>query len=162
MPQELWRAFLERAAASGSLRLDGDRVARAGHEIRLSAEDLEAARRIEMRFLEAALDPPDTPDVLAVEGGARAARIVDLLVGQGRLVRIRDGRYFHRDALAQLRSKLGRRARTAPLIDVAAFKELAGVTRKNAIPLLEQLDAERVTRRVGNSREILVREPSGD
>ena len=41
-------------------------------------------------------------------------------------------------------------------IDVATFKELAGVTRKNAIPLLEQLDAERRTRRVGNLREILV------
>jgi len=40
-------------------------------------------------------------------------------------------------------------------MDVGTFKDLAGVTRKNAIPLLEQLDAERVTRRSGNLREIL-------
>ena len=160
MPQEVWRTFLERAAAQGSIRLDGDRVARAGHEVRLSSEDLEAARRIEGRFLGAALDPPDAPDVLAAEGGPRAARIIDLLVAQGRLVRIRDGRLFHRDALVDLRSKLRVRARTSALIDVAEFKQLAGVTRKNAIPLLEQLDSERFTRRVGNSREILVREPT--
>jgi hypothetical protein len=43
-------------------------------------------------------------------------------------------------------------------MDVAAFKDLAGVTRKNAIPLLEQLDAERVTRRLGSVREILSRD----
>ena len=36
------------------------------------------------------------------------------------------------------------------------FKELVGVTRKNAIPLLEQMDEERTTRRAGNVREILI------
>ncbi len=162
MPQELWRAFLEREQARGSIRLDGERVARAGHEVRLSEGDRTAASRIEKRFLDAALDPPDAAAVLAAEGGARAARIVDLLVAQGRLVRIRDGRLFHEAPLAQLRAKLRDHARTCALIDVTQFKQLAGVTRKNAIPLLEQLDAERVTRRVGNSREILVREPAGD
>jgi selenocysteine-specific elongation factor len=40
-------------------------------------------------------------------------------------------------------------------IDVAQFKEMTGVTRKYAIPLLEYLDRERVTRRVGDAREIL-------
>ena len=60
----------------------------------------------------------------------------------------------------ELRAKLTRWARTSPRIDVAEFKALAGVTRKNAIPLLEQMDSERVTRRVGNSREILVRAPA--
>jgi selenocysteine-specific elongation factor len=40
-------------------------------------------------------------------------------------------------------------------MDVATFKELTGVSRKYAIPLLEYLDRERVTRRVGDAREIL-------
>ena len=40
-------------------------------------------------------------------------------------------------------------------IDVAKFKEMTGVSRKYAIPLLEYLDRERVTRRVGDAREIL-------
>jgi len=43
----------------------------------------------------------------------------------------------------------------SPKIDVAKFKELIGVTRKYAIPLLEYLDRERVTKRVGDEREIL-------
>ena len=40
-------------------------------------------------------------------------------------------------------------------IDVATFKERFGVTRKFAIPLLEYLDRERVTRRVGDARVVL-------
>jgi selenocysteine-specific elongation factor len=45
--------------------------------------------------------------------------------------------------------------RTPATIDVATFKERFGVTRKFAIPLLEYLDRERVTRRAGDSRVIL-------
>jgi alkanesulfonate monooxygenase SsuD/methylene tetrahydromethanopterin reductase-like flavin-dependent oxidoreductase (luciferase family) len=41
------------------------------------------------------------------------------------------------------------------LIDVAAFKDLARVSRKYAIPLLEYFDRERVTRRAGDRRLIL-------
>jgi selenocysteine-specific elongation factor len=42
-----------------------------------------------------------------------------------------------------------------PMIDVAKFKEIAGVSRKYAIPLLEYFDRSRVTRRVGDKRQIL-------
>ena len=45
----------------------------------------------------------------------------------------------------------------SPRMDVATFKELTGVSRKYAIPLLEYLDREHITRRVGDAREILVR-----
>jgi selenocysteine-specific elongation factor len=81
--------------------------------------------------------------------------VFELLLAQGALVRIPDGKVFHAAALRDLRERLrAYRARSAT-IDVGAFKELAGVTRKHAIPLLEHLDAERVTRRRGNLREIL-------
>jgi selenocysteine-specific elongation factor len=42
-----------------------------------------------------------------------------------------------------------------PKFGVGEFKNLAGVTRKHAIPLLEYLDRQRVTRRVGDERVIL-------
>jgi selenocysteine-specific elongation factor len=156
IPLDAWRGLVDGLAERGSLRRIGERVALATHRVVLSAGDMESSRRIEARFREGWLDPPDAADVIRAEGGDRAARIVDLLQADGRLVRIKDGRLFHAEAVADLRLKLrdfGKRSRT---IDVATFKELAGVTRKNAIPLLEQFDAERVTRRVGNAREILI------
>jgi selenocysteine-specific elongation factor len=59
-----------------------------------------------------------------------------------------------------LKAKLidyGSRNEPHRLIDVAAFKELAGVSRKYAIPLLEYFDNERVTRRSGDKRLILIK-----
>jgi selenocysteine-specific elongation factor len=155
IPQEAWRVWLETMVRQGHLRLEGEWVALAGHRVVLSGEDKALADRIEAAFRDAGLDPPEPNHVLAAEGGGRAERLLDLLVSDGRLVRIRDGRPFHAEALETLKRKLGDYAKKSRTIDVAAFKQLAGVTRKNAIPLLEHLDAERVTRRVGNVREIL-------
>jgi len=155
LPQEAWRALLAELAEEGTLRREADRVALADHRVVMSGPDREAAERIEGHFRRAGLDPPDVEDVLRGEPGDVAARIVDWLVDEGRLTRIQDGRLFHAAALADLRARLRERAAVSRTIDVAAFKELFGITRRNAIPLLEQLDAERTTRRVGNVREIL-------
>ena len=84
-------------------------------------------------------------------------RVTKLLVRQKTLVRI-DTLLFHTDALSRLRGEVkalkvseGSEAR----VDVAAFKLRYGITRKYAIPLLEYLDRERVTRRVGDARIVL-------
>jgi selenocysteine-specific elongation factor len=155
LPQEAWRALLAGMTEAGTVQRDADRVALAEHRVVMSGPDRETAERIEGLFRRAGLDPPDVEDVLRGEPGDVAARIVEWLVDEGRLTRIQDGRLFHADALADLRSRLRAHAAVSRTIDVATFKELSGVTRRNAIPLLEQLDAERTTRRVGNVREIL-------
>ena len=79
-----------------------------------------------------------------------------MMLAESKLTRIQDGKLFHAEALDGLRRKLAEYAKRSRTIDVAGFKDLAGVTRKHAIPLLEQLDVERTTRRVGNHREILI------
>ncbi len=162
MAQEGWRALLDELRGSGSVELDDDLVALAGHRVVLSGVDRELADRIEKSFLDAGLDPPDVETVTRDADTARARRIVDHLVASGRLVRIHGGRLFHAEPLAELIRQLRDFARTSTTIDVASFKELAGVTRKNAIPLLEHLDARRLTRRVGNVRELVGLVPDAD
>jgi selenocysteine-specific elongation factor len=71
------------------------------------------------------------------------------------LIKISDELVFHRCALEELRRLLVAQKAKSPKMDVAKFKELTGVSRKYAIPLLEYLDREHVTRRVGDVREIL-------
>ena len=85
-----------------------------------------------------------------------AERILALLVRQRILVKL-DTLVFHADRLEALKTDL-RKLKTGGAqvrLDVAAFKERYGVTRKFAIPLLEYLDRERVTRRVGESRVLV-------
>ena len=66
-----------------------------------------------------------------------------------------DDLVFHRDALEALRQLVVAQKTKTPKLNVVAFKDLTGVTRKYAIPLLEYLDRERVTKRVGDERVIL-------
>jgi selenocysteine-specific elongation factor len=155
MSQDMWRRLLASLAEDQRVVLDAERVSLIGHEVVLSASDQGLAEKIEGAFRDAGLDPPGVEDVVPGGDSKGTAQIVELLVAGGALTRIQDGRLFHSGALEQLREKLRAYARESTTIDVAAFKELAGVTRKNAIPLLEQLDTERVTRREGNLREIL-------
>jgi selenocysteine-specific elongation factor len=158
MGPETFRALLEELVRREEVRLRGDRVASAEHDVVLGPEDAARSDAIDRAFREGGLDPPEAEDVARERGGPQGGRLVELLVERGRLVRIVDGRLFHAQVLDELRGKVRAFGRTSSTMDVAAFKELAGVTRKNAIPLLEQLDAERVTRRVGNRREILARD----
>jgi selenocysteine-specific elongation factor len=78
-----------------------------------------------------------------------------LLLREKLLVKVSDDLVFHRAVLDQLRSSLVAQKAKNPKIDVAAFKDLTGVSRKYAIPLLEYLDRERVTKRIGDERVIL-------
>ena len=132
-----------------------DRLALAGHQVSLSPEESRAREAIERLFREAGLAPPDAAAVVAAANvpAAVADRVAALLLRQKTLVKL-DTLMFHADALARLKADVRGLNRDAR-VDVSAFKERYGITRKFAIPLLEYLDRERVTRRVGDSRIVL-------
>lgn len=134
-----------------------DRLALPGHLVSLSPEEALARTAIECLFRDAGLAPPDV-SALAGSAGVSAPvadRITKLLVRQKTLVKV-DALLFHADALAALKVDVqGLKSAGADVhVDVPAFKERYGVTRKFAIPLLEYLDRERITRRVGDSRVV--------
>jgi len=136
-----------------------DRVALATHTLALTPEEERARAAIERAYRDGGLTPPDAAALAATTGAAAPLvdRMVKLLQRQKVLVRV-DTLIFHDDALKQLKVDVGalKSAGTAAArIDVAAFKERFGVTRKFAIPLLEYLDRERVTRRMGETRVVL-------
>jgi selenocysteine-specific elongation factor len=120
-------------------------------------EESESRTTIERAFASAGLKVPALKEVLAglKIDQARAQKIVTLLLRDKILVKISDDLVFHQAALTELRKSLARQKTQSPRIDVATFKNLAGVSRKYAIPLLEYLDRERVTRRDGDQRTIL-------
>ncbi len=145
-------------AAAGRI-VARERLALAGHQLSLTPEEERAREAIERMFLDAGLAPPDASALHGAAGLAAAVveRVTKLLVRQKTLVRV-DTLLFHTDALSRLRGEVkalkvseGSEAR----VDVAAFKLRYGITRKYAIPLLEYLDRERVTRRVGDARIVL-------
>ena len=136
-----------------------DRIALATHRVELSPEEARARDAIDATYLRAGLTPPDAASAASAAGAppAVADRMVKLLLRQRVLVKL-DTLVFHDAALKQLKADvaaLKASAGAGARIDVATFKERFGVTRKYAIPLLEYLDRERVTRRVGETRVVL-------
>ena len=149
---------LERLAAATVIAVR-DRVALATHRLELTPEEERARAAIERAFREGGLKPPDAAGVAASAGVPAAVvdRMLKLLQRQKVLVKV-DVLLFHDEALKQLKAEVGAlktAAGAAARIDVATFKERFGVTRKFAIPLLEYLDRERVTRRMGETRVVL-------
>ena len=134
-----------------------DRIARAGRGSALSADDDAAMARLIELYRAAGLVAAE-PTHLAASSGLSPARVMalsQLLVRQQVLVKV-DAFLFHRDALDRLKSEVrALKAAADAAVDVASFKERYGLTRKFAIPLLEYLDRERVTRRVGDRRIVL-------
>jgi selenocysteine-specific elongation factor len=135
--------------------LQGDALDIPGRSKTLGGTEGELARMIERRFRDAGLQTPAVSELIktiqqkpkAIEG------VIGYLVKQGTLVRLAEGVYLHRDVLATAREKLV--SKKGQTIDVAAFKDFFGISRKVAIPLLEWLDREGVTKRVGDARQVL-------
>jgi selenocysteine-specific elongation factor len=154
---EVFAAALEMLVHEKKVDAAGEVVHLAGHGVVMKDEEAESKKVIEHAFASAGLKVPALKDVLAglKVDKARAQKIVTLLLRDKVVVKISEDLVFHRDALADLRRSLSSEKTKSPKIDVARFKDLTGVSRKYAIPLLEYLDREHVTRRVGDERVIL-------
>ena len=137
-----------------------DRLALPGHRLELSPEEERARTAVEAAYQQGGLKPPDAAQLAADAKLAPALveRMTSLLLRQKRLVRV-DTLTFHVDALTALKTEIRELKASAPAgratVDVTTFKDRYGVSRKFAIPLLEWLDRERVTRRTGETRVVL-------
>ena len=137
------------------IALEGDAIDIPGRSKALGGAEGELARMIETRFADAGLQPPPVSELIntiaqkpkVIEG------VVGFLVKQGKLVRLADGVYVHQKNLDTARQRMA--TRRGETIDVGQFKELFGLSRKIAIPLLEYFDRSGVTKRVGDSRQVL-------
>jgi selenocysteine-specific elongation factor len=139
------------------LEASGELLHLPGRGVVLRDEEAESKSQIEQAFAKAGLQVPALKEVLASlpVDKVRAQKIVTLLLRDRVLVKLSDDLVFHRDALEALRRRIVAQKAKTPKLNVGNFKDLFGVTRKYAIPLLEYLDRERVTRRVGDERIIL-------
>jgi selenocysteine-specific elongation factor len=156
-PDDVFAAVLDTLLAEKTLEVSGEFVHIAGRGVVLGSEESKSKETIEEAFASAGLRVPAVEEVLARVklDKLRSRKIVTLLLRDRVLIKISDDLVFHRKALEQLRTQLVAHKAKSPEIDLATFKELAGISRKYAIPLLEYFDRERVTQRSGDRRIIL-------
>jgi selenocysteine-specific elongation factor len=154
---ELFDGVVASLLREKKLEADGELLKLPGRGVVLRDEEAESKAQIEQAFARAGLTVPLLKDVLASlpVDRVRAQKIVTLLLRDRVLVKLADDLVFHRDALEALRRQVVANKAKTPKLSVPQFKDIFGITRKYAIPLLEYLDRERVTRRVGDERIVL-------
>jgi selenocysteine-specific elongation factor len=132
-----------------------DVVRLASHRVQLQGDETAAREKMEQAFRQGGLATPSLTEVLAQCGveASRARLLLQMLIKERRLVKVSEELVYHVETLAALKALLA--ARKGQSFGVGEFKEWTGVSRKYAIPLLELLDRERITRRNGEQRLIL-------
>ncbi|MEK6299488.1 MAG: selenocysteine-specific translation elongation factor [Acidobacteriota bacterium] len=154
---EVFRAVIARLVDEGAVAAERDSLRLASHRPALTGADVTAKQNLEAAFKAAGLQAVTLEEAAA---GIRvpidlARKLYTLLAAEHRILRVGD-MVFHVVAIEDLKSRVRAQKPINPKMDVAVFKAMTGgLSRKHAIPLLEFLDRERITRRVGNEREIL-------
>jgi selenocysteine-specific elongation factor len=142
--------LIARLDAAGALVVEGPRVRLPDWQVVLSADQAAAETRLMAQLATAGLDTPTLKDLLE-EGLAGGEALVALLMERGELEKI-GGRLYRADVLARLVGDVRALLAQVGELSPQAFKELTGLSRRGAIPLLEWLDAQGVTRRQGDVR----------
>ncbi|MBY0506416.1 MAG: selenocysteine-specific translation elongation factor [Bryobacteraceae bacterium] len=150
-PPAVFEALLAETKAVTS---DGDLLRLTAHRMVLQEDESAALAKMEALFADAGLAVPATAEVLAQSGidPTRAKTLLQALLRDRKLVRINLELVYHATALAQVQALL--QQRRGQRFTVGDFKDWTGVSRKYAIPLLEFLDRQRLTRRDGDQRVI--------
>jgi selenocysteine-specific elongation factor len=152
--ERVFAHVLDGLAREGLVHVDRDKVRLGTHELRLSPPQQTAVDRVEREFREAEAAPPSAEEALSRAGlqGDEEHELFQLLLESRKLVRVKESLFFHTAALDAIQDKLVALLRERKEIGPGDIKDLLGISRKYAIPLLEYFDARRVTARVGERR----------
>ena len=154
----VFETALDDLVKARKVTVTGDVVQSAGRELTLTSDEAKAKTLIEREFENAGLAVPGFATILEKlpVDSKRAEKLLQILLREKVLVKVASDLIFHGSALSRLKEMLASyKKQRGDQLPINTFKELTGVSRKYAIPLLEHLDRERVTRRVGDLRVIM-------
>ena len=153
----LFQAVLDALVTEKKIVFEQDLIRLFGRKVTLKADEEKMRNQLAERFRSLGLQVP-SPDELITNlklDRNSARKIIQLMVKENALVKISEDMLIHRAAVDKLIADVKALKSKNPKMGVGEFKDLTGVSRKFAIPLLEYLDRQRVTRRVGDERMIL-------
>lgn len=146
LPAKAFTPVMSLGVSKGLLAEDSTTYRLPGHEPTYSPLQFAQVERLRRAYAETPYSPP-SPEELGVE-----PEVVIALVEAGELVKVTDSLYYTRGAYDDMRARMLQEIDSKGEINVAAMRDIFGTTRKYAIPLLEHLDEQKVTRRVGDVR----------
>jgi len=155
----LFQKVIGHLKEEGKIVAEKGRIRLTSHRPRLGEEEEKTKLALERTYQKAGFQPPPLPEVLQGTGKdeKRAFDLVRLLMDEGTLIRVKGDLLFHRESYEKAQEMIVGRLGQNPTLSVSQFKELLGISRKWAIPLLEHFDEIKLTRRVGDDRTLYSR-----
>ncbi len=157
LPPKLAHLVVERCLKDGSLVVEGDVLRLTSHAVELGQDDSALREKILTAHVGAGLTPPNMKDVLEecnVEL-KKAAPLIKILVDEKLIVKVKDGMYYSAEAMQDIVVRVRAWFENNDDLDPGSLKDiLDGISRKYLIALLEYMDKEKITIRVGDKRQL--------
>ncbi|WP_045218488.1 selenocysteine-specific translation elongation factor [Desulfonatronum thioautotrophicum] len=153
---KLFHFILERTLKQGALTADGDLFRLPEHKVSLASDQVKLRGAILRAYQQGGLTPPNVKDVLTPLDleMKEAAPVFRLLQEQGELVKVKEDMFFSVQAMERIKEMVKGFFQDNPELEPADFRTVTGLSRKYTIPLLEYLDKEKMTVRVGDKRRL--------
>jgi len=123
-----------------------------GHKVALASDQETIRQQIEEAYLKGGLQPPYFKELNNKLSENRGSDVLEVMVKDGILIKVKEDLYFHRDIIDNLKNRLIAFLKEKGEISTPQFKEMTGVSRKYTIPIIEYFDRSHVTVRVGDNR----------
>ncbi len=152
--EKIFDAALAHLSAADEIVEDGAILRLASHSVKIDEELRGVKTKLEAVFQGARFQPPSLEDAFLQGGGKGDANrnALQILIDEGALLRLKDNIIYHRGALSEAENLLRAHLSRSHEITAGEFRDMLGITRKHAIPLLEYFDTSRITLRVGDKR----------
>jgi len=122
------------------------------HQVTLAQDQEEIRRELGKIYTESGLQPPYFQEIKEKFPGNTGAEVLEVMVKEGDILKVKEDLYFHRKAIDGLKSELIAFLKNNGEITTPQFKEMTGASRKYTIPLIEYFDRTQITVRVGDTR----------
>jgi selenocysteine-specific elongation factor len=157
LPLEIFRYCLEGLVEKHKVALQEDMISLHGREVHLTSQGQQVREMIEVFFQKSGYQPPSASDLQSSISAdpEQVRRIFFWMLKERILIKLSDEIVYHRSTIEEIKKQIKAKFAAGTKFGVADFKELFDITRKHAIPLLEYLDREKFTRRLGNDRVLL-------
>lgn len=156
-PTRFSQKVLAEAVQRGLLQTSGIGFKLASHTVSHDAEQSALLQKLRDLLMRGGVAPPFLKEIEELAGPdiKKTRRLINYLCDIGEVIKIQDGVYYHKPALEKIVSQAREWLVSNASLDIAGMRDLFGVSRKYAVPLLEYMDSIRMTRRVGNIRQLV-------
>ncbi|TET85504.1 MAG: selenocysteine-specific translation elongation factor [Desulfobacteraceae bacterium] len=149
---KLFNHLVLQLAREGIIVQDKEIVRLKDHQVTLAQDQEEIRRELEKIYIKSGLQPPYFQEIKEKFPGNTGAEVLEVMVKEGDILKVKEDLYFHRKAIDGLKSELIAFLKNNGEITTPQFKEMTGASRKYTIPLIESFDRTQVTVRVGDTR----------